>query len=181
MHPPRVVSRNGDSGGLRFERLLIVRQAGADWSASNRPPSSDDLTGDHPSWRLGIASAALSRSSATEDDMANAIELAFVIAGLFALMWAIMSPNAGMGRRAAAGGFGLLALLIAVLLHGEDAERRTGREQVWRFLLSVGGLILAVAIVIWAAKERDWLPFALSVVGALALAVVVLAKLITSW
>jgi hypothetical protein len=53
--------------------------------------------------------------------MTAAIELAFVIAGLVALMWAIMSPNAGVGSRAAAGSFGIVALLIAMLLHAEDS------------------------------------------------------------
>jgi hypothetical protein len=43
-------------------------------------------------------------------------------AGLFALMWAIMSPNAGMAGRIAAGSFGLVALLVALVLHGEDQE-----------------------------------------------------------
>jgi drug/metabolite transporter superfamily protein YnfA len=59
--------------------------------------------------------------------MTSAIELAFVIAGLFALMWAIMSPNAGRGSRAAAGTFGVVALLVAMLLHGEDREDRYDR------------------------------------------------------
>ena len=59
--------------------------------------------------------------------MANAIELAFVIAGLFALMWAIMGPNAGAGRRIAAGSFGLMALFIALLLHSEDRGDRYDR------------------------------------------------------
>jgi hypothetical protein len=44
--------------------------------------------------------------------------------------------------------------------------------------MSVGGLILAVVVVIRAAKQRDWLPFALSVAAALILAMRVLVKLI---
>jgi hypothetical protein len=59
--------------------------------------------------------------------MANAIELAFVIAGLFALMWAITSANAGPGQLVAAGSFGLVALFIALLLHSGDREDRYDR------------------------------------------------------
>jgi hypothetical protein len=56
--------------------------------------------------------------------MSTAIELAFVIAGLFALMWAIMSPNAGPVARTGAGAFGVLALLIALFLRGDGREDR---------------------------------------------------------
>jgi hypothetical protein len=53
----------------------------------------------------------------------GAIELAFVIAGLFALAWAIMTPNAGAGRRIAAGSFGIVALIIAAILGAEHHDR----------------------------------------------------------
>ena len=64
------------------------------------------------------------RSTSTEDDMNAAIELAFVIAGLFALCWAIMSPSAHPAARVGAGTFGILALIVAAILQSEDAERR---------------------------------------------------------
>ena len=53
------------------------------------------------------------------------IEVLFVAAGLFALCWAIMSPSAGPGQRAAAGTFGILSLLIAAFLGAgrEDQDR----------------------------------------------------------
>jgi hypothetical protein len=60
--------------------------------------------------------------------MSTAIELAFVVAGLFALMWAIMSPNAGAGRRIAACSFGLVALPAALILHAEHEEDRYDRN-----------------------------------------------------
>ena len=60
--------------------------------------------------------------------MSTAIELAFVIAGLFALCWAIMSPSASPAARAGAGVFGVLALLIGAMLHSEDREDRYDRR-----------------------------------------------------
>ena len=63
--------------------------------------------------------------------MNAAIELAFVIAGLFALMWAIMSPSAHPAARVGAGTFGLLALLVAVMLHSEDGTRRENARRDW--------------------------------------------------
>jgi hypothetical protein len=53
-------------------------------------------------------------------------------AGLFALMWAIMSPNAGMAGRIAAGSFGLVALLVALVLHGEDQLEGEAGDAVGR-------------------------------------------------
>ena len=48
------------------------------------------------------------------------------------------------------------------------------------FVLNVGMLIVAVVVAILAAKQRDRLPFALSLVGALTLAVVLLVRLIAT-
>jgi hypothetical protein len=63
MHPLSVASRNGDSGGIRFERLLHCETSGSRLECHPTDPLTRTIRRvDHPSWRLGIASAALSRS-----------------------------------------------------------------------------------------------------------------------
>jgi hypothetical protein len=51
----------------------------------------------------------------------TAISFAFVIAGLFLLVWAIIAPrNTGAARRATAGSVGIIALLIGLFLGSDD-------------------------------------------------------------
>jgi hypothetical protein len=55
--------------------------------------------------------------------MTHAIELAFVVFGLSLIFWGITATDKSAGRRAAGAGVGIIALLIALLLHSDDHDR----------------------------------------------------------
>jgi hypothetical protein len=49
--------------------------------------------------------------------MSTAIEFAFVVFGLALLFWAITATDKSPGSRAAGAGVGIVALILALLLH----------------------------------------------------------------
>ena len=54
----------------------------------------------------------------------NAIEIALMVIGLLALVWAIANPNANLAARLIAIVFGVIALIIARVLEREHREDR---------------------------------------------------------
>jgi hypothetical protein len=55
--------------------------------------------------------------------MTATIEFAFVVFGLALLFWAITATDKSAGRRAAGAGVGIVALILWLLLRGDDDWR----------------------------------------------------------